>query len=343
MDTSVRSRSGCGIARITRTAAALLATSLLAACGDGADAPPATVLASNTDAPYATLSAGVLDHFVAYDVRNPLFTDNAIKARAIRVPTGLSGRYTSTGAFELPVGTIAMKSFGYPRDDGSTRWIETRLMVKQQAGWRGYAYQWNDAHTEATHVRGGAIVDVGGPGRPAAHVIPREDQCSACHGAGERMAPIGLRAEQLNRPITYGDGEQEQLVRWAALGLIRDVPPVAEIPRAASWKDPTTGTTAERARGYLDGNCAHCHNESGIAKGTDLFLGLHVASTRAPGECKPHGEGYDVVPGDPERSFLVHRLESTDAELVMPPIGRSLVDDEALVRSWIRALPGSCP
>lgn len=97
--------------------------------------------------------------------------------------------------------------------------------------------------------------------------------------------------------------------------------------------------------GYLDGNCAHCHSETGIAKGTGLYLGLRGTAPRALGECKPHGSLYDVAPGNPDGSFLVHRLKSTDPHLMMPPIGRTVVDNAglALVAGWIRGLPGACP
>jgi hypothetical protein len=50
---------------------------------------------------------------------------------------------------------------------------------------------------------------------------------------------------------------------------------------------------------------------------------------------------YDLVPGKPEESILVARMESTRPKEMMPQIGRSVVHQEglALVREWIRSLP----
>src|SRR3546814_5646478 len=38
------------------------------------------------------------------------------------------------------------------------------------------------------------------------------------------------------------------------------------------WDDPKAGSVAERARAYLDVNCAHCHNPAGSASNSGLFL-----------------------------------------------------------------------
>jgi hypothetical protein len=57
------------------------------------------------------------------------------------------------------------------------------------------------------------------------------------------------------------------------------------------------------------------------------------------------GYKYDVVPGDPDHSILTHRIESTQLGILMPPLGRSVVDTDgvALVGEWISGLSGSCP
>jgi hypothetical protein len=57
-----------------------------------------------------------------------------------------------------------------------------------------------------------------------------------------------------------------------------------------------------------------------------------------------HGSGgrkYDIVPGKPDESILVYRLESEDPSIAMPNVGRRLVQEEAvsLVRDWIAGMP----
>jgi hypothetical protein len=50
---------------------------------------------------------------------------------------------------------------------------------------------------------------------------------------------------------------------------------------------------------------------------------------------------YDLVPGKPEESILVARMESIRPKEMMPQIGRSVVHQEglALIREWVRSLP----
>jgi hypothetical protein len=49
---------------------------------------------------------------------------------------------------------------------------------------------------------------------------------------------------------------------------------------------------------------------------------------------------FDLVPGDPGRSILLYRMQSTAPKVMMPQIGRDVVHEEgvALVREWIASL-----
>jgi len=49
---------------------------------------------------------------------------------------------------------------------------------------------------------------------------------------------------------------------------------------------------------------------------------------------------FDLVPGEPERSILLFRMESTAPKVMMPQIGRDLVHEEgvALIREWIGSM-----
>lgn len=277
------------------------------------------------------------DGVVRYEIENALFADGATKMRAVRV----AGRaqYEPSRAFDFPVGTIAVKSFGFPAADGATRWLETRLLVHAQDGWHGYVYLWDESQRDATRISDGAVVDVATRGGSITWHVPKERQCNACHG--DVIEPIGLRAEELNTEI---DGE-EQLARWSARGLVEGVPPLGEVPRAPVWDDPRSGSVADRARAYLDANCAHCHSPTGHASFTGLFLGRHVDGT--PGACVPSGKAdtpFLVAPGEPDRSYLLARLHATSPAEMMPPLGRSTVDADgaALVAAWIRETPGRC-
>jgi hypothetical protein len=56
------------------------------------------------------------------------------------------------------------------------------------------------------------------------------------------------------------------------------------------------------------------------------------------------GRLFDIVPGEPDESILVYRMESTDPASMMPELGRSLSHDEGvdLIREWIASLDGDC-
>ncbi len=49
---------------------------------------------------------------------------------------------------------------------------------------------------------------------------------------------------------------------------------------------------------------------------------------------------FDIAPGEPEKSILMCRIESTDPGVMMPELPRRLADEEgnALVREEIRSL-----
>jgi hypothetical protein len=52
---------------------------------------------------------------------------------------------------------------------------------------------------------------------------------------------------------------------------------------------------------------------------------------------------YDIVPGDPDSSILVFRMESTDPELKMPELPTLTSDAKGteLVRAWIAGMQKS--
>lgn len=107
-----------------------------------------------------------------------------------------------------------------------------------------------------------------------------------------------------------------------------------------------------RARSYLAGNCAFCHNPKGEARTTGLFLTFAETDPARLGRCKsPVAAGaatgdlrFDVVPGQPDASILLARTIATEPSIAMPEIGRSVVHTEGvqLVRAWIAGMAGDC-
>lgn len=284
-----------------------------------------------------------------YDVNMALFSDHADKHRFIRLPLGAKMTYKAEGPFALPQGTVLVKTFAYARDkrDASKgeRLIETRLLVHRPSGWVGISYKWNDAQDEADLRLGGGPVDGvawthgDGTSRSLRYLMPNANQCKGCHEAAGRgsMAPLGVTALNVNR-----DG---QLERWSAAGALAGAPKKAPaFPR----RDDASAPLGERARAYLAVNCAHCHNPEGPADTSGLDLSFAQTNPTAFGIMKTPvaagrgtgGRKFDVVPGKPDESILLHRMESTEPGVMMPELGRRLADEDGikLVRAWIASL-----
>ena len=159
---------------------------------------------------------------------------------------------------------------------------------------------------------------------------------------------LSTTAKNLNKQFSYGDKTENQLLHWASAGYLDFKGTPESQPRLAVWNDEKTGTLDQRARAWLDINCAHCHNAKGPGNTSGLFLESEQKDLRTVGFCKPpvapgRGAGefkYDIVPGAPNASILVYRVASTEPDVMMPELGRKMVHHEGLnlLREWIAAM-----
>jgi uncharacterized repeat protein (TIGR03806 family) len=309
-----------------------------------------------------------------YDLNTPLFTDYAQKLRAIYLPPGTTATYREGEPFDFPVGTIISKTFFYPKGDepglvqANYEWadgqseldrtkltiLETRLLVRQAEGWDALPYVWegDDARLRIA----GSLVrleleQVNGERAALPYIVPTRNECAACHAtdhsSGE-LQPIGPKARHLNRGYLGGAGNQ--LTEMAASGRLSGLPDMALVPAVADVSGDAP--IADRARAYLDINCGHCHNPKGAADTSGLLLDIATIDSRPLGICKPPiaagqgtgGRAYSIVPGDPDDSIIVFRMQTNDPGARMPELGRSLNHPEGieLVSSWIAGLGGEC-
>ncbi|HOU46197.1 MAG TPA: SO2930 family diheme c-type cytochrome [Chitinophagales bacterium] len=298
------------------------------------------------------------DRVLPYDLITALFTDYAHKARFVWMPEGTSAQYSKEEALEFPVGAVLIKNFFYPIDfRDSTKGkkiIETRLLVKRKSGWDNLTYAWNDQQTEATlNIIGDTkkvdFINLHGENVSCNYSIPNKNQCKNCHNLNNVAEPIGPKIRYLNRDYFYADGNKNQLQKWTELGYLKGYN--AEENKDNKIYDafnPASGTLEQRAKSYLEVNCAHCHRREGSANTTGLYLLLSeknpeswgvmkspVSAGRASGNCL-----YDVVPGKPDSSILVYRISENDPEIRMPELGRSIQHKEAvaLIRAWISSM-----
>jgi uncharacterized repeat protein (TIGR03806 family) len=305
-----------------------------------------------------------------FDLTVPLFSDYAQKDRIVYLPPGQQATYRDAGGFTneefgFPVGTIIAKTFTFSHDlrlpnvRGSDV-VETRLLIHRADGWVGRAWIWNGDQTEATLALGGGSKDVewiaeDGTLRQTRYQIPNIAQCDRCHAGSNGAEPIGPKARLLNRDFDYGNGVVEnQLAHWTAAGILAGAPDPASAPALPLWSDPSDGTLEQRARGYLESNCAHCHHPQGAARFTGLLLeynrayGGQIGVCKRPGSAGPGAGGldYDIVPGDPDASVMIYRMASVAAQIKMPELAKSVVHDEGTqtVADWIASLTEpECP
>lgn len=294
-----------------------------------------------------------------YSLNTPLYSDDAFKARFIRLPPGAQIPYNDREVLDFPVGTAIIKTFYYPDDfrhpTKSRRLIETRLLLHQEKGWVALPYIWNEAQTEAyLEVAGGETEvnwkDAQGRKQNLHYVVPNMNQCKGCHNFKEKLQPIGPTARHLNGNFAYPEGKANQLQYWQKRGWLTGLPQeLAQVPKTPIWDEPESGSLEARARAYLDINCGHCHRPEGPASTSGLYLHQHETSATALGIGKTpvaagRGSGnltYDIVPGQPDKSILVYRMASQDPGIMMPELSRKRVHQEglALIREWIAKMP----
>lgn len=268
-----------------------------------------------------------------FRVQTPLWSDGAEKLRFVYLPAGRLAKAQGEGLLDLPVGSALIKSFRF-----GGKLIETRVLLHRAEGWVALPYRWNAAQTEARLAIAGARIDLNTPaGEAISYAIPNKNQCKECHAMNGAVIPLGSKARNLAPQF---------------LALLKKQAKLDAVPQVASrvplWEDRGRVSTEAAARGYLDANCAHCHNPGGSASnsGLDLRWEQHdpvklgimkrpVAAGRGSG-----GLEFDVLPGHPDKSILAYRMGSLEGGISMPELGRSSVDPEgqAVVEKWIREM-----
>jgi uncharacterized repeat protein (TIGR03806 family) len=292
---------------------------------------------------------------VPFQPASSLFTDYALKSRFVLIPEAEKAKITDA-EIEFPVGSILIKNFYYPDDfrkpAGEKRIIETRLLIREENGWQGYPYVWNTEQTEAHLKVVGAetevkFIDESGKDQVINYIVPNKNQCKSCHNQSEVLTPIGAKIQHLNNEFDYITVKENQLEHWMEAGILEGFNGADFYPSMIDYEDQSQALGA-RAMAYLDINCSHCHNESGPASTSGLFLtfdendplkiGIHktpVAAGKGAGSFK-----FDIVPGKPDESILIYRMNSNEIGVAMPELGRTTIHREGveLIREWISSL-----
>lgn len=271
---------------------------------------------------------------VEYEPQAGLWSDGAGKPRYFAIPDGTQIHIEADGRFTFPIGTVLFKTFMV---DG--RMVESRVFLRHSDGtWGGYSYEWNDEQTDATKVEDTKKKAVGA----LTWTFPGEPLCFRCHNKNANFT-LGPEVAQLNGPIGAGTENQLEVL---ARGHYFDAPlaPVASLPRYPRYDDPNA-SLEEKAKSYLQGNCAHCHRPGGPGYGTADYRYSTPLATMGICNAESHTAPNAVLfsPGSSKSSVLSTRMHALDYTR-MPALGTALLDPVGtdLVDRWIDATT-SCP
>ena len=276
------------------------------------------------------------DGVAAYEVNVPFWSDGATKSRGMQLPKGKSLGYRADGAFDVPVGTTLIKSFQHPRG-GKERWLETRLIKRTAQGWEAGTYLWNGRQTDAELIPEGRQIELWNRSGVDTWHAPSSAECAQCHVADAGYV-LGLTGDQLDH-----DGQLEGWLESGLLTMLADQPMESGSGYAAL--DDEDAPLEQRVRTWLDVNCAMCHFPKGPGNAAfDVRFDIPLAETGLLFGDATQGdlgiEGAQIVlPGDPARSLLLHRIK-TLGDGRMPNLASHEVDQVgvALLEEWIAGL-----
>jgi putative heme-binding domain-containing protein len=324
------------------------------------------------------LFASVKDHTMApgivpFSVNAEQWADHASADRFVAVPgAGTIKVYDSqppwpnnSGEVFFPKDGVLAKTFTLEMERGnpkSRRRLETQILHFDGVNWQGYTYTWNEAQTDATLVgakgmdRTLSVIDAKAPGgrREQRWHYPSRAECLTCHNPWSGYT-LAFNAAQLNKNHDYGGVVDHQLRALQHADLVtflkRDWKAGTEklrTPGTERLADPfdSAASLDERARAYLQVNCAHCHQfGAGGTAQIDLRHDIPLERTKTM-EVRPVQGTFEmagaqiVAPGDPYRSVLYYRMAKLGPGR-MPHIGSEIVDERGLrlIHDWIRQQP----
>jgi|GEM_PF-1800736 len=311
----------------------------------------------------------VKESFLPYELIDPFWSDGALKKRWMAIPNDGNPdtadeqiNYSENGIWEFPVGSVMIKHFDYPIDENNpavTQKVETRFSIKNSnENWTFLSYKWNAAQTEATLIdmSTGDTQDVqvatqDGGTKTISWQYPSTSDCLSCHNEVSK-GTLGPRTRNLNSDFDYTDVGGvlgNQLVTLSELGFIEETITDGDTQNFLTHAsiDNINASVNDKARSYLDLNCAYCHrSDNNLRADFDLRLAkslietnLLTASIVEPVE-EMSADQQIIFVGNPSKSQIYHRANSTTPGVMMPWLAKGQVDEAgvALLEEWITNL-----
>jgi uncharacterized repeat protein (TIGR03806 family) len=292
---------------------------------------------------------------IPYDLVVAFWSDGASKLRWAAIPDEKI-KFSPTGEWTFPKGTVFVKTFELSTDaadPGVKRRLETRLLVRDSAGGvYGVVYKWRPDNSDADLLSTSRTEEISmktatGEARKQTWYFPSRPDCLACHNS-KTSGVLGVKARQMNRVFTYPSGVTDNELRtWNHLGLFSpevNDSDLAKLPTLAA-ADDATRSLQDRARSYLDANCAQCHRPGGTVAYFDARFDTPLEKQELIDGPVLIDQGIDrpriISPHDIWRSIAFMRVNTVD-DIKMPPIARETIDKKGvkLLQDWITSLPG---
>lgn len=315
----------------------------------------------------AMIPAGGL---IPYQPNVALFSDNATKIRYMGVPydggvitPDQQISFAPTGTWTFPGGTVFVKTFELQTNStnaASLMRLETRLLVQDSnGGVYGVTYKWRPDNSDADLLTASSnqTVFVTTPAGIQTNTwyYPSPADCLTCHTKVANYV-LGVNTRQLNALMNYpssgvSDNELRTLNRLGLLNPAFDESAITNF-EAMSALTNLTASLQERARSYLDANCAQCHQPGGTGPTFDARYETPLASQHITNYPALFSLGNDneciVHDNDIWRSALYARMNIVDetnatGSIQMPPLARLEIDTNAIavIGAWIGTLPGA--
>ena len=270
---------------------------------------------------------------IPYDINATFWSDGASKDRFFAIPDGTKITVNPDGDWVFPAGSVVMKHFFL-----NNRPFETRLLIRHDDGeWQGYSYEWREPATDADLLPSeGLETMVEGQD----WLYPGRGNCITCH-TGTETFTLGLKSQQINRNVDYGDVVANQQTTFEWIGLLSAH---AVVEPMVDPYDETQNLT-RRAKSWLDTNCSQCHQPGGPT-GVDMDLRYETPLANmviCDEEAQTPLGTMRLDPGNPANSAIFLRPSDRE-DIQMPPLATYIVDEDgmALISEWITSIT-ACP
>lgn len=299
-----------------------------------------------------------------YEINHPAWHDGAVSKHWFAYYATEDGQkikvgWTADGTWSTPLGMLWVQQLDLEMEKGrpeTRRRLETRVLVRNNAGAYGVTYRWNDEQTDA--------VLVSENGDSATFATREEDglvqrtwrypgqaECMVCHNSTSGYA-LSFSTRQMNRETVVPGFSGNQIDLFFKADFFRvsakpsnQPPPLfpkaASMPKFAALEDPSA-PLEDRVRSYLAVNCATCHQPGGLSPTAwNLRPEIPLEQTGIlNGAVFNHGgnpERKVVVPGNPAHSLIMSRMQAADGFSRMPPLGTSRTDEAgvSVLRQWL--------